>query len=395
MATKYLDYAGLQRVVENIDKKYAPIAALIFKGSVEDIAHLPALNTVKSGWMYNIQVGGGTTSDFIEGAGHIIGDGENVAAVELITGYVAVAAPAATDDPKALGWYEVNGTPVVVTPAAGDDPSALGLYEKSGDIYVLTTDTSVDISKTYYDVEFKLSTDRIPAAGSYYYTASTVMKWDILGGVFDLEGKYLELGTEFPQGPASSMVDGRAFLYLGDDKKVYIVVASPSGRPADNGYFEGTFTKITDTSSIVNPSQVPVYVVDTTVAAKYVEVTPATADPSAEGLYEEDGSAPGTYIPTADTSVVPGKQYYAKVDTYKRSTDQTVQLGTDYFSGVFVASTDTTVDADKVYYTEEALYKKGGIYIYNATTHEWSIQSGGGADDLVPITTAEIDDLFI
>ena len=35
MANKYRDYAGLQRLVENIDQKYAPIAALIFKGSVE------------------------------------------------------------------------------------------------------------------------------------------------------------------------------------------------------------------------------------------------------------------------------------------------------------------------------------------------------------------------
>jgi hypothetical protein len=52
MAQKqYLDYAGLQRLVENIDKKYAPIQAIIFKSTVDDIASLPALNTVKAGWM--------------------------------------------------------------------------------------------------------------------------------------------------------------------------------------------------------------------------------------------------------------------------------------------------------------------------------------------------------
>ena len=98
MAKKYLDYAGLQRLVDNIDKKYAPIAALLFKGTVEDIAHLPALTGLKAGWMYNVTTGGGTTSDFVEGAGHILADGENVAVVELITGYTAVPAASVTVD---------------------------------------------------------------------------------------------------------------------------------------------------------------------------------------------------------------------------------------------------------------------------------------------------------
>ena len=352
MAIKqYLDYEGLKRLIENIDKKYAPIAALLFKGSVENIEALPALANQKVGWMYNIEIGGGTTEDFIEGPGHVVADGENVACVELITGYTAVAAPTATDDPKALGWYE----------------------QVSVDNYVLSEDRIANLAKTYY-------------------TANTVKKWDILGGVFDLENKYLELGEEFPQGPASRMVDGRTFLYLGTDKNVYVAVADPTGRPKDNGYFEGTFTEVADPSTIVNPSQEPLYVVDTDVAAKYVATTPV-ANPQAEGLYEEDGA--GGYQLTADTTIDSSKTYYAKVDTYKRTTDQTVQDGTTYFTGAFVASVDTIVDTNKVYYTESALYKKGGIYIYNATTHEWTAQSGGGAGDIAPITNAEIDDLFI
>lgn len=353
MSTKqYLDYAGLQRLVENIDKKYAPIAALLFKGTVEDIAHLPTIAEQKAGWMYNVTTGGGTTTDFIEGAGHVLGDGENVAAVELLTGtYTEVATVAVTDDPKAKGWYEFDGAN-----------------------YVLSQDRIADTTKTYY-------------------TADTVMKWDILGGVFDLESKYLELGTDFPQTPPSRMVEGRAFLYLGDDKKVYTAVASPEGRPSENHYFEGTFTAA-DTSTVVNPSQVPLYVVDTDVAAKYVVGTPVS-DPAEEGFYEKTSSDPDVFTPTADNTVDSGKTYYKKVDTYKRTTDQTVVDGTDYFTGAFAASTDTSVDADKVYYTEEALYKKGGIYTYDATNSEWVLQSGGGADDMVPITNKEIDDLFI
>ena len=43
MATKkYLDYEGLARVIENIDRKYAPIQAIVFKGSVNKVSDLPA-----------------------------------------------------------------------------------------------------------------------------------------------------------------------------------------------------------------------------------------------------------------------------------------------------------------------------------------------------------------
>ena len=192
MAVKrYLDYEGLQRLVENIDKKYAPIAALLFKGTVEDIAHLPAVNTQKSGWMYNVTVGGGTTSDFVEGPGHILADGENVAAVEVIT-YNEVT-PVGTENPSAEGWFElVDGA------------------------YVLSADTTVDNSKTYY-------------------TESKVMKWDILGGVFELEDKYLEFGQEFPQNP----IDGRTFLYMGETTFEYNEV-TPEGteNPKELGWYE-------------------------------------------------------------------------------------------------------------------------------------------------------------
>jgi hypothetical protein len=43
-------------------------------------------------------------------------------------------------------------TYVEVTPATGDNPKTKGWYELSGTTYVLTTDTSVQSGKTYYEL---------------------------------------------------------------------------------------------------------------------------------------------------------------------------------------------------------------------------------------------------
>lgn len=395
--SKYLDYAGLQRLVENINKKYAPIQAVRFVSTVEDIDSLPALNTVKAGWMYNIKTGGLTTDDFVEGAGHIVADGENIGAVELLTGvYTPVASPAATDDPKALEWYEVDTTSYVEATdiQVGDDVT--GLYEEDSlnpGTYIPTTDSTAQAGKTYYRqvVTYKLSQDRMPEAGKTYYEAGKEMKWDLMGGTFDLEGRYLEFGDEFPQKPDSKMVDGRTFLFMGDDVKLYTLVASPEGRPTENGYFEGVFT-VASTADVVNPKQVPLY----EKTEHYNAVTPAgTEDPSALGWYEEDPVGSETYVLTADTTVTAGKTYYTKgADTYARTNDSEVMLGKTYYTGAFTASTDTSVDPAKQYYTEEVLYKKGGIYEYDATNKEWVLQSSGGADvEAIPLK--DIDDLFI
>jgi len=352
MANKYLDYAGLQHLVDNIDKKYAPIAAVLFKGSVASIEDLPALTDQKVGWMYNVEVGGGTTSDFIEGPGHILGDGENVAVVELITGYAEVASPAVTDDPKKLGWYEATTTVTYeqVTPVGDEDPKALGWYEFVDPDYVLTEDETVTVGKDYFEqvttTEYHLSEDRIADLTKTYYTSVNVKKWDILGGVFDLEGRYLEFGAQFPKNP----VDGRTFLYMGPATKIYTAVATPSGRPVDKGYFEGTFTAISDPEEIA-----------------------AIVNPKQEGLYEEDAVTTGLYVHSADITPNASKTYYR---------------------GVFAASADTTVDPSKIYYTEADQYKTAVIYVYDATTtQDWVAQTSG--DDYIPITNAEIDELFI
>lgn len=357
MANKYLDYAGLQRLVENIDKKYAPISAIVFKSSVDDIDHLPALNTQKAGYMYNIKTGGLTTTDFVEGAGHIVADGENIAAVELLTGTYTAKVLAADDDPKALGLYEQKTVDVytAVTPVGTENPSTEGWYEFDGTNYTLSADSTVDPLKTYYakttETVYELTSDRLPVSGKTYYEAETVMKWDLMGGVFDLEDRYLEFGDVFPQSPASRMVEGRTFLYMGEDKKVYTKVATPEGRPNENGYFElDSATAITDRSTIYNPKQ--------------------------QVLYEEDSTDPSAVF-------------------YVRSTDITDVTSKTYYACEFVASTDTTVNPATIYYTEADAYKKAVIYTYDATNADWVAQSTGSSGDFIPITNAEIDDLFI
>lgn len=56
-----------------------------YKGSKANIAALPTIATTPEGYMYTLISGGTTTSDFVEGAGHNIPDGGNVAAVNVGT----------------------------------------------------------------------------------------------------------------------------------------------------------------------------------------------------------------------------------------------------------------------------------------------------------------------
>lgn len=396
MANKYLNYEGLQRLVYNIDKKYAPISAIVFKSTVETLADLPLLADQKAGYMYNAKVGGITTDDFVEGAGHIVADGENIAAVELLTGNYTEQTLAVDADPKALGLYEINTTfthydPVTpvgsenpstegwfeftaVTPIGSEDPSAEGWFEEDGLRFILTADTTIQAGKVYYtgtassdssvtpgktyyeeitEYTYQLTEDRLPISGKKYFKADTVMKWDLMGGVFDLEDRYLEFGDSFPRD--SRVVDGRTFLYMGEDAPYYVKVDTPTGRPVANNYFElDSATEITDISTIFNPKQQNLYVED--------HVDPL--DPSSAVFY----------VRSEDVDYDPAKTYFACE---------------------FVTSEDTVVDPAKIYYTEADHYKKAVIYQYDATEQDWVAQSTGGSGDFIPITDQEIDDLFI
>lgn len=170
---KYLDYDGLAAFKAKCDEAYALNGALNFKGTVATISALPTVAGASVGDMYNVTQGGQTTADFVEGAGKVLDDGENVVAVN-------VAAPG---DPAEMKWDILGGVLDVsdkltfgnampAAPEDGDtflymgpttytytavvdpegDPSAQGWYEYDDveEEYVPSEDTEVDASKTYY-----------------------------------------------------------------------------------------------------------------------------------------------------------------------------------------------------------------------------------------------------
>ena len=169
---KYLDLDGLAAFKAKCDEAYALNGALNFKGTVATISALPTVAEAHVGDMYNVTTGGTTTADFVEGAGKVLDDGENVVAVNT----------AAVGDPAVMKWDILGGvldvsdkltfgSSMPASPADGDtflylgsttytysvvadptgDPSAQGWYESDGEGgYVLSEDTEVDSEKTYY-----------------------------------------------------------------------------------------------------------------------------------------------------------------------------------------------------------------------------------------------------
>lgn len=62
-----------------------------------------------------------------------------------------------------------------------------------------------------------------------------VMKWDILGGVFDISDR-LQFGNTMP---STDLTNGRTFLYLGDTTYTYnAVVPVGTENPQDEGWYE-------------------------------------------------------------------------------------------------------------------------------------------------------------
>lgn len=132
------------------------------------IETLPILSSAVVGNVYNMSEEFTTTVDFVEGAGKTHPIGTNVVVVDL--GTYAAATPVGDEDPSAEGWYEI----------------------KNG-VYVLTTDTEVDVEKTYY-----------------IYTAD--IKFDVLPGFIDLS-PYLMQVEELPE--ASEAEEGKIYQYVG------------------------------------------------------------------------------------------------------------------------------------------------------------------------------------
>ena len=147
----FVDYDNATAIVTAIGTKLKAInGAYVFKGSIA-FASLPATPTeAMNGYVYNITNDFTTDARFIEGAGKKYSAGTNVAIADLST-YDAVS-PAGSENPVSEGWYEFVGGK-----------------------YVLSTDTTVDAGKTYYEKNVDVKFDVI----------STFVNVDALNGRID------------------------------------------------------------------------------------------------------------------------------------------------------------------------------------------------------------------
>ena len=133
--------------------------------------------------------------------------------------------------------------------------------EAVGNMYTVTTGgtTTADFVE---GAGKKLQDGENVVAVNVSSTSTPDMKWDIIGGVFEIDDR-LQFGSAMPASPTN----GQTFLYMGDT----------------------TYT--------------------------YDEVTPVgTENPQEEGWYVSDGA--GGYTATTDTEVQSGTTYYEKNEQY-------------------------------------------------------------------------------
>lgn len=234
MEKRYLDYDGLQELVLKIKEYVGDAGKIEFKGTVADVAHLPALTDQKVGWMYTVTNESVTDSNFTDGAGKKVAANSEVAAVKL-------------NGTTEVPIYSVDGGSSYVTSdlTAYTPTGTIGAATKLCDGYVATaSDTDLiegtlyvtdDSGTSFYSVSALAETfadftkvavetgtafDALTAlfTGSSFVDVNTytetitgdVMLWCLLGPVFDVSDK-LTFGDTFPAGAA----DGDTFLYMG------------------------------------------------------------------------------------------------------------------------------------------------------------------------------------
>ena len=321
MEKKFLDYEGLQELVLKIKEYIGDAGKLEFKGTVADVAHLPALNEQKVGWMYTVIAKGKTTSDFTDGAGLEVAANSEVAAVKVSgtstnsvwsidggTSYVnsslASYVPAGT-----LGSATLLAKCYVATSSdAGLDEDALYATNDDGSSFYKVTalaDTFAEFTKEQEANETALETLNTLFAGDSFvdlnlYTETVTgdaMKWCLIGPVFDVSDK-LSFGDAFPANPG----DDDTFLYMGETTFVYNEVEDPA----------------------------------------------AGANPKALGWYVSNGS--GGYVLTEDEEVDSEKTYYTKDEKYVKGViyvyDETEADWIPQSAGdTMVAITNTEIDA--------------------------------------------------
>lgn len=288
MERKYLDYDGLQELVLKIKEYIGDAGKLEFKGTVADVAHLPALNEQKVGWMYTVVAAGVSTSDFTDGSGHTIAANSEVAAVKVSgtstnsvwsidggTSYVnsSISAYVPTGT---LGSATLLAKCYVATSSdAGLDEDALYATNDDGSSFYKVTalaDTFAEFTKEQEANETALETLNTLFTGDSFvdlnlYTETVTgdaMKWCLIGPVFDVSDKLSFTLSAMPSNPQENDV----IMFLGDTTYTYDAVVDPD----------------------------------------------PTANPKALGWYESNGS--GGYVLTEDEEVLDAKTYYTKNEQY-------------------------------------------------------------------------------
>lgn len=288
MEKKYLDYEGLQELVLKIKEYVGDAGKLEFKGTVADVAGLPVLNTQKVGWMWTVQNEGKTTSDFVEGSGKAIAANSEVAAVKVsntstnsvwsidgntsyVNSSIMAYVPAGT-----LG----SATPIAKCHVATSSDTGLvdgTLYatnDEGSSFYKVTAlaDTFDEFTKEQEATGKALETLNTLFTGDSFvdlnlYTETKtedVMKWALIGPVFDVSDKLSFTLDAMPSNPQEDDV----IMFLGETTYTYDEIANPD----------------------------------------------PTANPKALGWYELNGS--GGYQLTEDEKVQDSKTYYTKNEQY-------------------------------------------------------------------------------
>lgn len=138
-----------------------------YKGSKANIAALPTVATTPEGYMYTLISGGTTTADFVEGAGHTIPDGENVAAVNV-----------GTEENPVMKWDTLGGI------TDGLQPLITALNKLSSDLVDDSTSTNKFVTETekqtWNGKQDALTFDTTPTQGSTNPVTS--------GGIYNVIG---------------------------------------------------------------------------------------------------------------------------------------------------------------------------------------------------------------
>lgn len=424
MAQKtYLDKPGLQEVLLKIKEKFAPIEALIFKGTVADIAHLPALADQKAGWMYNVTKGGPT------GAGS------------------ATYEPATIYSPADLGWWSYTGNatkpselykipsdersyeivdssgnirtfcqaPSLSLVASPSNPQAEGLYKNVGssgeEDYVEADETTPAAGVDYYSLDTSvtpINTSGKILEGDYGLKTEVADAYNLY--VADGSGGYERL---IFSAAGVTTIDATATYYLKVNTSDFVEGADKMLRDGDNvaavnvgteedpvykwDIISGVF-KIEDRLQFgfempADPEdeQVFLYLGETTYA--YPAVSPAPtpdSDPATLGLFEKDATL-DKYTESADDHLVTGKTYFTiSADASTPPTSDPADEGyyeLDTTGGVntYTKTTDTSVDSGKTYYIltiAEATVTRGD----DPQASGWYVDDGTGNYELTTDT---------